>query len=609
MTTLLAPLPVVIALGTAAILAGLNKVIPRRLADTAAILATIGVFGIGLDLMRIARQQPIVYWFGGWTPRAGVALGISFTIDTIGAGLASLVALLVLAAFLFSLHYFDSVGTHFHVLMLVFLGAMCGFCLTGDIFNLFVFFELMSASAFALCGYKTEEIGPLQGALNFGVTNTIAAFVALTGIALLYGRTGALNLAQIGRALDHSPDRLVIIAFAFIMAGFFVKAAVFPFHFWLADAHAVAPTPVCVLFSGVMVELGLYAVARVYWAVMDTPFSNHRPAITGLLLTAGTLTAVIGALMCFGQRHIKRLLAYSTISHMGLMLIGFALLKPAALAGVALYVVGHGLVKAALFIVSGILLHRLGSVDELDLRARARELRGTAVLWVFAGLGLAGLPPFATFLGEGAVEDSATKAGQGWIWMVFFFSAVLTAGAVFRVGGRVFRGWGRGEEQETGGAQKIEEQPETEDKGEHRIPAWMFGPAAVLAVLALAIGLTPGVRQAAQAAAARFADAAGYQARVLDHAWLPVAPPPVEHVFPLPSLIRALLATAGALGLAGFALSPYWPRKQPLFNPVKLTVSKLRQLHSGHVGDYVVFLTFGVAALALALSVLVQLGF
>jgi multicomponent Na+:H+ antiporter subunit D len=607
----LPPLPVAIALGMAAVLAALNKFLPRRLSDALATVTTVSVLGICLELLHLAAQHPIVYWFGGWIPRAGVALGISFSIDTIGAGLASFISLLVLAAFIFSWHYFDTVGTHFHVLMLVFLGAMCGFSLTGDLFNMFVFFELMSASAFALCGYKTEEVGPLQGALNFAVTNTVAAFVVLGGIALLYGHTGALNLAQIGRSLGNDSGPLVITAFVFIMTGFFVKAAIVPFHFWLADAHAVAPTPVCILFSGVMVELGLYAVARVYWGAMDGPFASHRVALTGLLLSVGTITAVVGGIMCFGQRHIKRLLAYSTISHMGLMLIGFGLLKPEALAGVALYVLGHGLVKAALFLVSGILLHRLATVDEFELHGRAGNLHGTGMLWMFAGLGLSGLPPFASFLGDAAIEHTAENAGHGWVWMVFLISAVLTGGAVFRVAGRVFRGWGPKEEGETGGAKKIEEEPETIDAGssDHRIPPEMFGPAAVLAVLALAIGLTPGVRQAAQTAATRMADAAGYQAMVLDHASLPVNPAPVEHVFPVPSLIRAIAGTVLALALAGFSLSPYWPRKRPIFQPVKAAVLALRDLHSGHVGDYVALLTFGVAAFGVALSVLIKLGF
>ncbi len=603
----LVPLPVAIPLGTAAVLAALNRFLPRRVADALSILATLSVGAICLDLLRTAASQPIVYWFGGWTPRAGVALGISFAVDTIGAGLAALVSLLVLAAFVFSLHYFDSVGTHFHVLMLVFLGAMCGFCLTGDVFNLFVFFELMSASAFALCGYKTEEVGPIQGALNFAITNTIAAFVVLTGIALLYSRTGALNLAQIGRALGGSVDNVATVAFAFIMAGFFVKAAIVPFHFWLADAHAVAPTPVCILFSGVMVELGLYGVARVYWSAFDNVFAPHRPALTGLLLTVGTLTAIVSGVMCFGQRHIKRLLAYSTISHMGLMLIGFALLKPDALSGVALYVVGHGLVKAALFIVSGILLHRLRSVDEFELRARARDLWATGALCAFAALGLAGLPPFATFLGEAAVEDSATAAGFHWVWMVFFIAAVLTAGAVFRAAGRVFLGWGTAND--VGGAKKIEEGPETEDAGvDHPIPPEMFVPAAFLALLAIAIGLIPGVLQAAHNAAATLADASGYQARVLDHAWLPMPWLPVEQVFPLMSIARSVAATLCALGLALFALSPYWRiSRNSVFRPVGSLMAGLRALHSGRVGDYVAFLTLGVAAFGVALSVLIRL--
>ena len=129
--------------------------------------------------------------------------------------------------------------------MLVFLAAMAGFCLSGDLFNLFVFFELMGAAAYALTGYKVEAQGPLEGALNFAVTNSVGAFLALTGLTLLYARTGALNLAQIGRALSgHPADGLVITAFVLLTAGLLIKGAVVPFHFWLDDAHAVAPTPV-----------------------------------------------------------------------------------------------------------------------------------------------------------------------------------------------------------------------------------------------------------------------------------------------------------------------------------------------------------------------------
>lgn len=601
----LAPLPVVIPLSMAALLAACNKITPRALADTLSIAATLATGTTSAVLMAGAYAQPIVYWFGGWTPRAGVALGISFVIGPLNAALAVFVAVLVLAALVFSLRYFDSVGPHYNVLMLVFLGAMCGFSLTGDLFNLFVFFELMSAAAFALCGYKIEAPESLQGALNFGVTNTIGAFMALIGIALLYGKTGALNMAQIGRTLPSGPDALVITAFVLIMCGFFIKAALVPFHFWLADAHAVAPTPVCILFSGVMVELGLYAVARVYWAIIDGPFAAHRGALQGLLLVVGGITAVVGALMCFGQRHIKRLLAFSTVSHVGLMTVGFACLSYAGLAGTSLYVVGHGLAKSALFIVSGVLLHRFGTVDELELHGCAGEMRVTGLTFFVAGFALAALPPFISFAGEHGIEGAAQDLHQPWVLWVFFFSSVLTSGAVFRVAGRVFRGMGKGEEADTAGAKKIPEERETQGHG-GPIPGTMLGPAIALVVLTLAVGLIHGVHKAALTGAAELMDHSGYAARTLESAVLPVRTPEIPEHPKLPSIIRAVAANLAALALAWFALSKFWPSKKPYGKAIARIIFQVRRLHSGHVGDYVAFIVFGVAVFGGVLALLIR---
>ena len=603
----LVPMPVAIPLGVAALLAAGNKHIPRRLADAASLLATVASGVIALRLMMLARHEPLVYWFGGWAPRSGMALGISFVVDPIGAGLAAFTCLLMIAALVFSLEYFDSVGTIYHVLMLGFLAGMCGFCLTGDLFNLFVFFEVMSAAAFALCGYKNEDSNAQQGALNFAITNTIGAFMVLTGIALLYSRTGALNMAQIGRALGNQNDALVIFAFVLILCGFYVKAAAFPFHFWLADAHAVAPTPVCVLFSGVMVELGIYGVARVYWSILDGPFASHRPALSAVLLTVGTLTALVGAVMCFGQRHIKRLLAFSTISHVGLLIIAFALLTPDALAGAAVYVIGHGLVKASLFIVAGILLHRFGSVDQTELHGKACDSPWTGLVFFAGGLGLSSMPPFGTFLGEHAIKDAAIHAGQWWTTIVFFLAGALTAAAVFRVAGHVFLGRGPKEDRSTQGAQNIKEERETNGGGKG-IPATMFVPALILVVLAAAVSVMPHFEEHVRASAYTMADRAGYQARVLDGMKLPDLEPAKQASPMAGSLLDSFGTVAAALVLAWLTLSPKWPerKKQPYAFPIRGPLYALRAIHTGHVGDYVAFLTFGVAAIGVVLGLLIR---
>ena len=318
-----------------------------------------------------------VHWVGGWQPKHGIAIGIAFVGEPLGAGMAAFAGLLATAALLFSWHYMEEAPRLYRVLMLVFLGGMCGFALSGDLFNMFVFFEVMGVAAYALAGYHIEELGPLQGALNFAITNSIGAYMVLFGTALVYGETGALNLAQIGKTLDgHPPDALLVVAFTLILVGFLVKAAVVPFHLWLADAHAVAPAPVCVLFSGVMVELGLLGVARVYWTVFEAPFGPHAADVRNVLLVVGIVTALLGASMAFLQRHLKRLLAYSTISHAGVMLAGIALLDHVSLAGVANLVLSHGLLKGALFLAAGILLKEYSSVDELRLHGRGRELPG-----------------------------------------------------------------------------------------------------------------------------------------------------------------------------------------------------------------------------------------
>ena len=582
----------------------------RRILDAAAIAVAASVAVMLAVIMVRTAGGDEVYWFAGFRPVRGVAIGIDFEAGSLSAGLACLAAVLVTAAMTFSWRYFQRVATHYHTLMLTFLAGMAGFCLTGDIFDMFVWFELMGVSAYALTAYRPEERGPIQGALNFAITNSVGAYLTVCGIGLIYGRTGALNMAQIGAYIGrHPPDRLVTVAFLLIISGFLIKGAIVPFHFWLADAHAVAPTPVCVLFSGVMVELGLYGIARVYWSMFGQAL-GHRAAISHVVLTLGVLTAVVGALFCFRERHVKRLLAFSTISHAGMFLTGIALLTPLGLAGTAVYVAGHGLVKAALFLCTGIVLHRLGSVNETWLHGRGRHLRVTGIVFTLAALGLADLPPFATFLGKGYVDESAWAHGLPWVMGVFIACSVLVGGAVLRVAGGVFYGLGDPPTEDAQMAEMAaEETSETEsDKG--RTPLTMIIPPAVLVACAAGIALIPQLGWVVQAAAIRLQDQAGYNATVLAGAHIlhPVAIAATEPTeITLSDVLTGIGSVIGALVLAFLAL--YW-RRLPLlrrgYEPGAGLTAPIQRFQSGVVNDYVTWVVLGLAAIGGALALIVR---
>ena len=587
----LLPLVVAVPLLAGAAVTAVSHFLPRSVDDVVGILGAAASTALAAALLVETQGGDRLQWFGGWQPRGGIAIGISFYVGPLQAGLATLVCGLATVALVYSWRYFDESGALFLVLTLMFTGAMCGFVLSGDVFNMFVFFELMGVAAYALTAYRVDELAPLQGALNFAITNSVGAFMILVGIALVYARTGALNLAQIATALAHRhADGLVIVAFTLLAVGFLVKAAIVPFHFWLADAYAVAPSPVCVLLSGAMCELGLYGVARIYWPAFAQPLAPHASAVRDVLLAFAVVTLVVGAVMAFIQRHLKRMLAYVTISGLGLVLVGVALLDARALGGAAGLVLSEGLLRGALFLAAGVLLQRLDSTDELQLRGAGRTFPLLGVLWLLATVGLVGVPLVGSFSGHELVDEAARSRGFGWLPPLVLAATAVTAAALLRAGGRVFLGWGAPDD-----PLLTPQPPEREPEPKETPLALMLTATAVLVAAGLVVSVVPGLEHRLVDAGHRFQDVHGYVAHALHRRSL-TAEPHRPFDVPAPTLSATLYgvgAAAGAVLLAAWALR----RRRPGTGTLRSPVALLRELHTGAVGDYVMWIAVGAAVM------------
>ncbi|MFR0357349.1 complex I subunit 5 family protein [Streptomyces sediminimaris] len=597
----LAPLTVAVPLCTAALLAATARWIPRRGPDVVALLASVAVTTMAVVLALTTRDAPLVYWFGGWHPVRGVAIGIAFVVEPSSATMAALAGVITVASLVFSWRYFEEVGHLYHALVLTLLAGMVGFSLSADLFNLFVWLELMSVSAYALCGYRIEKPGVVQGAVNFALLNTIGTLTMLLGIALVYGRTGALNLAQIGEALrDRPAGGPVVVAFTLITVGLLVKAGTVPFHFWLADAYTVVPAPVGALFAGVMSDLAFHAFARIYWDGFSQALAEHRQAVRTALLALAVASVVIGASMALLQADLNRQLAFATVAVGGPMLAGIALLSPRALAGTTILVTADGALKAALFLLIAGVIQWLGAGDELLLHGRGRMRRGLlpGSLMACCGLGVALVPPFGPFLGTALLTGSG---GRNWLTAVLVCGSAVTGAVFLRSAARIFLGWGPKKDP------ALTRQPTEPDEGE---PAWqphkdwdsaghrvvMLAPPAALVVVGSCLALVPGAADWFTQVARSFTDPRHTAALVL-HGHRPPAPTAPAHAGPGPSAwLWAAASCAGAVTLA--ATSLWWQRFAGRFRRILLApVGVLKGLHDGTVGDYTLWFAVGLAAL------------
>ena len=594
----LAVMLVVAPLLAGAVVAGLSvTAFGQRVADPFGLAVAVGVTAAAVWLAVDVGDTTRVIWQGGWEPVQGQPVGVALVVDQAALLLVCLVGVLTIAGLTWSWHFLADAGASYVALVLLFLGACSGFVLAGDVFDAFVWFELMGVTAYALTGMRIEEHRSVHGALSFGIVNTVGAALSLSGIALLYARTGQLNLAAIGESLRGEPaDRLVVVSCALLLTGVLVKMALVPFHFWTADAEAVAPTPVCVLLSGAMVTVGAFAVARWWWVVFDGAVSET--AIRQALVGFGTVTAVVGALMCAAQRHLKRLLAYSTVAHSGVIACGIGLLSGGGLAAAGLYALGHACAKGALFLVSGTLLNRFETLDEHELYGRGRGWWLAGTTFLLGGLSLAGLPPLGTWAGKSAYSGALADAHAVWLEVVLVLVSALTGGAVLRAGLRIFVGLG--DEPDPGPS--THEEPEAETPPPGRALRALLPPLFLLAV-PFAVALWPSVTDVADRAGESVTDTSGYADAVLRGATV-TAPPVVAE--PLWEWLPVALGVAAVLLALVFAAAALWPSRRPralraALVPVRRGMRVLHVVHRAHIGDYVSWVLVGFTVLGAAL--------
>jgi multicomponent Na+:H+ antiporter subunit D len=365
-----------------------------------------------------------------------IPLGINLVLDGLSRLMLLAIGVVAAAAMLFSAGYMEqyTAKAKYLSLFLLMVGGMNGVVLSGDIFNLFVFLEVASIASYALVGFGGghEE---LEAAFKYTVLGTIASLFILFAIALVYGNTGTLNMAYISKTIHSSGVHAGLgFALGLFIVGFGLKAALVPFHAWLPDAHPSAPAPISAMLSGVLIKtLGVYALARVVFNIFGVSLS-----VGWLLVVLGILSMVAGAFLAIGQWDLKRLMAYSSISQIGYVVLGIGLgalilakddsLAWASLAifGGLFHLVNHAVYKSLLFLTSGSVEMATGTRELRQMGGLAGKLPFTRAACTVASASIVGIPPFSGFWSKLILIVAAVQAHYYWIAAVIVFVSLCT---------------------------------------------------------------------------------------------------------------------------------------------------------------------------------------
>jgi multicomponent Na+:H+ antiporter subunit D len=428
----LLPLPVVIPV-CGAVAAPLLARVWRHLPLIVSMVALFGSFAILVLISpAVFSGHVLVHYLGGWGPVHGTVLGVGFAADPFGLVFALATAAIGMLLLLSTLSELGGLGPRelggYSCLFQLLLAALIGGALTADVFNLFVWFEVAALASYGLTGFFLERPIALEATFKILVLTTVASFAIFIAAGLLYAQHGALNFAQLHNAIAGRPGVSDTVALGLLLSGFATKAGLVPFHGWLADAHTAAPGPVSALFSGLMVNFGIVAIARLTYQVYGP---GGVPVLT-VLSTVGVISALLGALLALAQDDLKRLLAYDTVSQMGVLVIGLCTATASGVAGATYHLLNHALFKSLLFLCAGAIVHITGRTKLSDLGGLARRKPVLAVAFVLGVASIVGIPPFNGYVSLSLIHEGLHERHQELTYSLMLVAQLITIAALGR---------------------------------------------------------------------------------------------------------------------------------------------------------------------------------
>ncbi|MFB6299494.1 MAG: complex I subunit 5 family protein [Halobacteriales archaeon] len=430
-----------------------------RLQQAISLLGSVGyLIAVAALFEQVATGGPIAYQLSGWP----APFGITIVADSLSTFMLALTAIVSLAATAFSIRYIDTYGQRlaYHPLFHLMIVGISGAFLTGDIFNLFVWFEVMLMASYVLVVFYS---GPrhTRAALNYVVLNLVGSAVMLLAIGGIYATTGTLNMADLARRLSdpqaYNVALLPILGLsALLFTVFALKAGIVPFQFWVPGAYRAAPAPITAMLAGVVKKVGIYAMIRLYFTVFaaaELPLS--MPGIQGtsflafygpVLFLMAAASILLGGVAAVSRNDIDSLLSYSSISQVGFIVMPLAVgatvpaVRPLAITAALIYTLNHAIAKGTLFLTSGAIYDAVGSIEFVGIGGLTEETPALSVAFFLGGLALIGIPPLSGFFGKLLVFDVVSRAGADAALAFVLFGAILTIAYISKAWNRGF--WG-----------------------------------------------------------------------------------------------------------------------------------------------------------------------